>query len=306
MPTRLFTDLLFCAHRVALVRLRRPDEHPWAIDAAFDGLEEALTAAGRVVVYRVWQRRRAPAAATYLGRGKALQLRALCDLGGVEAVVLDGTPTRAQRTKLEGLLDRPVVDRSVWAPSGVTAQAISRTRTLHRRARRVRGTRTVVLVGCARAGKSMLFGALTRAPRPAAASWPACPDPGQPVVITRRLRGAPGSRSVLVTDTPGLVWNPERGSWSVPAEAQTEWREADLVLHVIDASHPEAARRASQVARLLAAHGAARAARVIPVWTQADRAADPFRDDRAPWIVSGRTGAGCEELIAYLRSAASS
>jgi 50S ribosomal subunit-associated GTPase HflX len=299
MPTRLVTDLPFRGRRVALVRLRRPDEDPWAIDAAFDGLEEWLASAGRSVVFRVWQRRRAPAPATYLGRGKALQLRALCDLGGVETVVLDGTPTPAQRTNLEGLLDRPVADRSVWAPPGQPAPIVSKTRALHRQGRRGRGASNVVLVGCAGAGKSTLLAAITRATQPSS-PWPAAPGGGRQVVMTRRLRGASEGRSVLVTDTPGLVWNPEGGSWTVPPETRAEWREADLLLHVIDASHPEARRRANQVARVLAADHAPDSRRVVPVWTQADRVADRGGVDQARWIVSGRTGSGCEELIAHL------
>jgi hypothetical protein len=73
---------------------------------------------------------------------------------------------------------------------------------------------------------------------------------------------------------------------------------------VIDTSHPEAGRRAHQVARLLAADGAVISAKVIPVWTQADLGTDGDHDDRTGWIVSGRTRVGCDELIAFLWSGA--
>jgi len=109
---------------------------------------------------------------------------------------------------------------------------------------------------------------------------------------------------VLLTDTPGLVWSPERGSWILPAEAREESRDADFILHVIDGSHPEARRRACQVARLLRSEDGGPSARVVQVWTQADRVGtDRGCGDEARWIVSGRTGLGCDELIAHLWSA---
>jgi 50S ribosomal subunit-associated GTPase HflX len=281
-----------------LVRLRRPDEHPWAVDAAFDAIEAWLAAAGHAVVYRVWQRRWAPAPGTYLGRGKALQLRALCDLGGVDTVVIDGTPTPAQRAQMQRLLVRPILDRAGWTSGGTESPALSRTRGLHRRNRSRRGARRVVLIGCAGAGKSTLFAALTGGPLPPP-SWPPSERADSPNVLTRRLRGE-SRREVLVTDTPGLVWQPERGGWSVPRETAAEWRETDLVLHVIDASHPEAQRRERQVARLLRDACVSDRA-VLPVWTQADRAVPSRHDERARVTVSGRSGWGCESLIARLR-----
>lgn len=291
---------ILTGRRVAVVGLRRPGEHPWAVDAALEMVQAWLASTGHEVVYQVWQRRRAPAAATYLGSGKALQLRALCELRGISAVVLDGTSTAAQRANLERLLDRPVVDRSMWAPRVVKTPAASRTGALHRRERRHRGARNVVLMGCAGAGKSALFAALTGA-SPPVQSWPPRPDQGCPLVVTRRLRGNSDRGTVLVTDTPGLIWNPERESWIVPAEADSECREADLILHVVDGSHPDAARRAKHVETLLATRTGAHAARVVPVWTQADRTCDGGHSDPGRWIVSARTGAGCEELIAFLR-----
>lgn len=282
------------------MRLRRPDEHPWAVEAAFDALETWLVAAGHSVVYRVWQRRRAPAASSYLGKGKALQLRVLCRAAGVDAVVLDGTPTRAQRANLEQLLDCPVVDRGQWARPRAEAAAAEGARHLQHEACRARGARRVVLVGCAGAGKSTLFSALTRGPRQAP-SWPPEPDSGRSVVVTRRLRGTGEVPLVLVTDTPGLVWHPEQGTWIVPAETDAERRAADLVLLVIDAAHPEAGRHARLVERLLSAPDAQRHPPIIPVWTQSDRGWAGGGTDPGARMVSGRTGAGCDELIARLR-----
>jgi 50S ribosomal subunit-associated GTPase HflX len=301
MRTNPRTKWLTSAQRVAVVRLRRPEEHPWAVEAAFDAVDGWLVAAGLTVVYRVWQRRRAPAAATYLGPGKARQLRTLCDLGEVETVVLDGTPSPAQRMNLERLVGRPVVDRSQWPTSGIATPRASGTRRLHRNARRRSGACNVVLVGCAGAGKSALFAALTGASG-AAPSWPPLPDRARPLVVTRRLRGFRTPRPVLVTDTPGLTWSSERGSWVIPAETDAERRDADLLLHVIDGSHPEAVRRSRDVAALLSAGTAGRTTPIVSVWTQADRASvDGPASRPESWTVSARVGSGCDELIADLR-----
>ncbi len=172
--------------RVALVAVRDPRRHPWTIDDAFDEIETWLAASGRSVVYRVCQRRPAPDPATYIGRGKAEQLRLLCGLGRIEGVVVDAALTARQRARLETILDRPVLDRGMWAGSGGRVgpdrEAGRKTRSLHRVLRRARSCLNVALVGCAGAGKSTLFRALT--------GGPILPPshPGGAGTRTRRLR----------------------------------------------------------------------------------------------------------------------
>ncbi len=288
---------LFRIRRVALVGLRRPDEHPWAIDAAFDAIEDWLRAAGRVVVHRVWQRRRTPDPATYLGRGKAEQLRELCERDGIGGVVLDGELSGSQRAGLERVLDRPVWDRTAWGASRTPSASVARARGAARTARRQRGAFVVALCGAVGAGKSTLFAALTNGPV-SPPSWP--PDAaGRGALAVARRLGTALSREVLVIDTPGLVRQPESARWSAPEDTLAERRDADLVLHVIDASHPEAARRAREVAAALEGGGPGP---VVPVWSQADRVVGR-RPVAADWVVSGRTGAGCDRLREYLRVA---
>lgn len=291
------TSAPFRARRVALVGLRRPDEHPWAIDAAFDAIEAWLCAAGRVVVHRVWQRRRAPDPAVYLGRGKAEQLRELCERDGVDGVVVDGALSGSQRAGLERLLDRPVWERTAWGAPRPLSASVARARDAARAARRQRGAFVVALCGAVGAGKSTLFAALTHGPL-SPPSWPPVPETSGAVAMARRL-GTASSREVLVIDTPGLVRHPTAARWSVPDDTLAERRDADLVLHVIDASHPEAERRARGVAAALQQNGPCP---VVPVWTQADRIVGrrPFV---ANWMVSGRTGAGCDRLRDSLRCA---
>jgi 50S ribosomal subunit-associated GTPase HflX len=154
----------------------------------------------------------------------------------------------------------------------------------------------VALCGAAGAGKSTLFAALTNGPL-LPPSWP-------PVAAGRGALGMAGrlrtewSREVVLIDTPGLVRQPVSARWSVPADTLAECRAADLILQVVDASHPDAERRAREVAGALEVTGACP---VVPVWTQTDRAsrAAPVI---AEWLVSGRTGSGCDRLGEFLRA----
>ncbi len=196
--------------RVALVAVRDPRRHPWTIDDAFDEIEAWLAASGRSVVYRVCQRRPAPDPATYIGRGKAEQLRLLCGLGRIEGVVVDAALTPRQRARLETVLDRPVLDRGMWTGSGDRVgpdrEAGRKTRSLHRVLRRARSRLNVVLVGCAGAGKSTLFRALTGGPI-LPPSHPGGADArGRSGTRTRRLRVAGSISSV----TDECCFPPER------------------------------------------------------------------------------------------------
>jgi hypothetical protein len=106
----------FLATRVVLVAVRHPRQDPWTIEEEFDELAAWVAASGRSVIYRVCQRRPAPDPATYIGRGKAEQLRELCDLGGVDGVIVAGRLTPSQRDRLEGVLGRAIRDRGRWIP----------------------------------------------------------------------------------------------------------------------------------------------------------------------------------------------
>jgi GTPase len=120
---------------------------------------------------------------------------------------------------------------------------VRRQRALHR-ARRARSTqRTVALVGYTNAGKSSLLNALTRGGVVAEDKLFATLDP-----TTRALDLGQGG-SCLLTDTVGFIQK-------LPTELVAAFRatleevvEADMLVHVLDISHPAAAQQ------LLTVHG---------------------------------------------------
>jgi GTP-binding protein HflX len=197
---------------------------------------------------------------------------------------------------LERLVDRPVWDRTAWDVPRAPSAAVARTRDAARAARQLRGAFSVALCGAAGAGKSTLFSALTNGPL-SPPSWPPDTAGRGTFGVAGRLRTEWSSEVVLI-DTPGLVRHPVSARWSVPDDTFAECRAADLIVHVVDASHPDAERRAQEVAGALEMSASCP---VLPVWTQTDRASGGM-PVIAEWMISGRTGSGCDRLREYLRA----
>ena len=122
---------------------------------------------------------------------------------------------------------------------------VRKQRALHR-ARRARGTqRTVALVGYTNAGKSSLLNALTEGGVVAEDKLFATLDP------TTRAMSLVGGGSCLLTDTVGFIQK-------LPTELVAAFRatleevvEADMLLHVLDISHPAAAQQLETVHTVL-------------------------------------------------------
>jgi len=114
-----------------------------------------------------------------------------------------------------------------------------------RRSRRKKGWRTVSLVGYTNAGKSTLLNAMTDAEVKAEDQLFATLDP-----TTRRLELNLGS-PVLLTDTVGFIRKlPHNLVESFKATLE-EVQEADLLVHVIDASHPNMEQQIESVCTVL-------------------------------------------------------
>ncbi len=181
-------------------------------------------------------------------------------------------------------------------------EQVRRTRGLHRSARRRVPFPVVALVGYTNAGKSTLFNALTGAEVAARDQLFATLDP------TMRGRRLPSGRRAILSDTVGFI--SELPTELVAAFRATleEVAEADVILHVRDAAHPEsAAQRADVIAVLdgMTKEGTLDASwpdRIIEVLNKADLlggvAAVPARPGSVP--VSAITGEGLDGLLAAI------
>jgi GTP-binding protein HflX len=89
---------------------------PWTsaamVDTDLDELALLVATAGALVVGRVVQRRDRPDPATFVGRGKALELHELSESTDADTVVFDDELSPAQQRNLEKLLGRTAIDRT--------------------------------------------------------------------------------------------------------------------------------------------------------------------------------------------------
>jgi GTPase len=158
---------------------------------------------------------------------------------------------------------------------------------------------TIALVGYTNAGKSTLFNRLTRADAYAADQLFATLDP-----TVRRLHLAPGLETALA-DTVGFVRDLPHELVAAFRSTLREAREADLLLHVIDAADPERNERIAQVNEVLESIGAQDVPQVA-VYNKIDRSGEAPRSETGEdgrvdrvWL-SAHTGAGVDLLLQAL------
>ncbi len=156
----------------------------------------------------------------------------------------------------------------------------------------------VALIGYTNAGKSTLFSALTGADAYVADQLFATLDP-----TVRRLR-LPHTPDLVVADTVGFVRDLPHELVAAFRSTLMEAREADLLLHVVDAADPEREQRIAQVDELVAGIGAASIPQ-LRIYNKIDRlgrAPEVMRDasgqPTAIWL-SAATGTG----VGFLRAA---
>jgi len=90
-------------------------------DRSLAELARLAETAGSVVLEGVTQRRSVPDPATYVGSGKARELRDIVAVTGADTVICDGELTPGQLRKLEAVLGVKVVDRT-WLILDIFAQ----------------------------------------------------------------------------------------------------------------------------------------------------------------------------------------
>ena len=98
--------------RIVLVGVGGPPTRADDVEASLDELEALVDTAGADTVARVVQRRQSPDPATYIGRGKAEEVRVLSEAVDSDTVVFDDELSPAQQLNLQKLLGRSALDRT--------------------------------------------------------------------------------------------------------------------------------------------------------------------------------------------------
>lgn len=171
----------------------------------------------------------------------------------------------------------------------------------HRSKRQQTELQVVAIVGYTNAGKSTLLNKISGADVLAADMLFATLDP------TTRKVDMPGGREVLFTDTVGFIQKLPTQIVAAFRATLEEISDADLLLHVVDATHPNAAEQIEAVEDTLAELEADHLPMVIAL-NKADRLVDQEAvlrdlDLSAPAaLVSARTGKGIDELLILIEA----
>ena len=301
--------------RIVLVGVTMPPDGVEDTEASLDELALLVDTAGADEVARIMQKRDRPDPATYIGKGKAQEIRDISVAHDSDTVVFDDELTPAQQGNLEKILGRSALDRTavildIFAQNasstegkaqvelaqlkyrlprlrgkgralsqqgggigtrgpGETQLEVDRRRLVRRvhkleaelrgvaknratqsKARRRTSNRAVALVGYTNAGKSSVLNRITNADVLAEDRLFATLD-----ATTRRLQ-LRGGEMVFLTDTVGFVRK-------LPTQLVEAFKstldvviDADLLLHVVDASAPDPLGNIEAVQQTLAEIGA--------------------------------------------------
>jgi len=359
--------------KIVLVGVSIPPETIEETEASVDELALLVDTAGADEVARVFQRRQAPDPPTYVGKGKAEELREVAETTDCDTVVFDNELTPAQQFNLEKLLGRTAIDRTavildIFAQNahsqegkaqvelaqlryrlprlrgrgqalsqqagGMSAGAggarigtrgpgetqlevdrrrivrrlhklegelrqIAKHRQTQRKAQRRGQLPRLAIVGYTNAGKSTLLNRLTDAGVLVEDRLFATLD-----ATTRRL-SLPGGETVLVTDTVGFIRK-------LPHQLVEAFRstldvavDADLLVHVVDASAPDPAGNIRAVRDVLAEIGADGVPELL-AFNKSDLAPGSSKRLVDVWegsvALSATTGEGVEDLLLTIGS----
>jgi GTP-binding protein HflX len=124
-------------------------------------------------------------------------------------------------------------------------ESVRQHRALYRRRRKETGTPIVALVGYTNAGKSTLFNTLSKASVDVEDKLFSTLDP-----VTRRL-ALPTGQQFLITDTVGFIHKLPPSIIAAFRATLEELDEADLLLHIVDITHKNAANQCHTVEKIL-------------------------------------------------------
>jgi GTP-binding protein HflX len=324
--------------------------------------------AGALVLDGVVQRRDKPDAATYIGSGKANELRDVVIETGADTVICDGELSPGQLIHLEDVVKVKVIDRTAlildifaqhaksregkaqvalaqmqymlprlrgWGQSlsrqmgggkggGLATRGPGETkietdrrrirekmakmrreiaemktgREIKRQERRRNKVPSVAIAGYTNAGKSSLLNRLTGAGVLVENALFATLDP------TVRRAETPSGRLYTLVDTVGFVRHLPHHLVEAFRSTMEEVGESDLILHVVDGSHPAPEEQLAAVREVIGDVGATKVPEIVVI-NKAD-AADPLvlqrllRIEKRSIAVSARTGQGMDELLALI------
>jgi GTPase len=339
------------------VGLILPGQPGYVVEEHLDELAQLADTAGAQVTGRAVQSRKAPDAATFVGRGKAEEISAAARELGADLLIFDDDLSGSQVKNLEELTKLSVMDRSSlildifdqrarsreartqvelarlkyslprltrkWSHlsrqgGGVgmrggegesqleqdrrvlrtrirrleeDLEKIERTRNVQRHGRE--GAPTIALTGYTNAGKSTLFNRLTAAGTLAENRLFATLD------AKLRRGSVDGAKTAVFADTVGFIRKLPHHLVSSFRSTLGEITAADLVLHVIDRSHPRWEEQMAVAEQVMEDLGVDRE-RVVNVFNKSDLVpADEARNGQALWV-SAATGEGIPELKSVL------
>jgi len=198
-------------------------------------------------------------------------------------------------TQLES--DRRVVRRRIGQIHEALTD-VQRHRRLLRAHRRDVGLSVVALVGYTNAGKTTLLNRIAGAKAPTADQLFVTLDPAA------RLVSGAGRAPFVLTDTVGFIQKLPTQLVAAFKATLEELEDAQLLLHVVDVSHPQAREHMSAVYRVLEDLGL-EARPSLVVMNKIDRLAEPDGllrelEVEGATAVSARTGEGLDTLLARI------